>query len=105
MKMASLYDTVTNNIVAELEKGVAPWVQPWTTNRRTKLGWLPGNAAARRNYRHQHPDLVAHGDPGWLRRSRLDDVQGAWRERAQGRARNAKIIFRRSAHPVPPFSV
>jgi antirestriction protein ArdC len=35
MKIASLYDTVTNNIVAELEKGVAPWVQPWKTNRRT----------------------------------------------------------------------
>jgi hypothetical protein len=50
MKMASLYDTVTNNIVAELEKGVAPWVQPWKTNRRTKLGLLPGNAATRRTY-------------------------------------------------------
>lgn len=25
----AIYDTITNNIIAELEKGAAPWVKPW----------------------------------------------------------------------------
>lgn len=26
----SLYHTITHEIIAELEQGVAPWVKPWT---------------------------------------------------------------------------
>lgn len=44
----SLYDEVTRRIVAELEQGRVPWVQPWGT-ADTALG-LPRNAATQRTY-------------------------------------------------------
>lgn len=45
----SLYETITNGIIAELEQGVAPWVKPWTAGidgmwhlycfDRVPIGW------------------------------------------------------------------
>lgn len=46
----SLYDEVTARVVAELEAGRAPWVQPWgTPNTKAALG-LPVNALTGRAY-------------------------------------------------------
>ncbi|MDZ4760111.1 MAG: ArdC-like ssDNA-binding domain-containing protein [Alphaproteobacteria bacterium] len=45
----SLYDTVTTRIIAELERGRFPWVQPWASASPTQLG-LPQNAATGRTY-------------------------------------------------------
>ena len=45
---ASLYDEVTATIVAQLEAGTFPWVQPWSTSA-AGVG-LPRNAATRRSY-------------------------------------------------------
>ena len=46
----NLYDEVTAGIVAELEQGRAPWVQPWVTpGAKTGLG-LPKNALTGRSY-------------------------------------------------------
>lgn len=50
---ANLYDEVTNRIVAELEAGRVPWVQPW--GRPNGQGFsaapgLPRNALTSRNY-------------------------------------------------------
>ncbi len=46
----SLYDEVTGRIIAELEKGRAPWVQPWgTPGAEAGLG-LPKNALTGRSY-------------------------------------------------------
>jgi antirestriction protein ArdC len=44
----SLYQEVTDKIVAELEAGRVPWVQPWG-KARASLG-LPKNAATGRHY-------------------------------------------------------
>jgi antirestriction protein ArdC len=44
----SLYQEVTDRIVAELEAGRVPWVQPWG-KARAGLG-LPKNAATGRHY-------------------------------------------------------
>jgi antirestriction protein ArdC len=44
----SLYQEVTDRIVAELEAGRVPWVQPWSTGT-AGLG-LPKNAATGRHY-------------------------------------------------------
>ncbi len=44
----SLYDEVTERIVAELEHGIVPWVKPWAS-AGAALG-LPRSAATRRNY-------------------------------------------------------
>ena len=44
----SLYDEVTSRIIAELEQGCVPWVQPWG-RANVALG-LPRNAATQRHY-------------------------------------------------------
>ena len=44
----SLYDEVTNRIVAEMEQGVVPWVRPWSRSA-APLG-MPRSAASRKNY-------------------------------------------------------
>jgi len=44
----SLYDEVTDRIVAELEKGCVPWVQPWQSSG-VSLG-LPRSATSRKFY-------------------------------------------------------
>ena len=45
---ASIYQDVTDRIVAELEAGRAPWVQPWTASRAPFA--MPENAASGRRY-------------------------------------------------------
>lgn len=45
----SLYDEVTNTIIAELEQGRLPWVQPWGKADTTAPG-LPRNALTARPY-------------------------------------------------------
>lgn len=69
---ASLYDEVTNRIIAELEGGRIPWVQPWGKVGATGLG-LPRNAVTGRNYSGVNVlilwgALFEHGWPsqGWL---------------------------------------
>lgn len=46
----SLYETITNDILEELQKGIAPWVQPWE-NGGGALPLLPYNAASGHRYR------------------------------------------------------
>jgi antirestriction protein ArdC len=46
----SLYDEITSKIIAELEAGRVPWVQPWgTAAAKTPLA-MPRNAATGRQY-------------------------------------------------------
>jgi antirestriction protein ArdC len=47
MKIASLYESVTNAIVRELENGTVPWVKVWDSPAG---GMLPQNAITRRFY-------------------------------------------------------
>jgi antirestriction protein ArdC len=47
---ASLYTEITNKIIAELEAGRIPWVQPWGTAAIKAPLAMPGNAATRRGY-------------------------------------------------------
>lgn len=53
--MQDLYAQVTEKIVAALERGVAPWVRPWSTGIDT----LPMNAASKRPYRGVNVVLLA----------------------------------------------
>ena len=47
---SSLYEEITNKIIAELEAGRLPWVQPWASSAvRAPLG-MPKNAATGRAY-------------------------------------------------------
>ncbi|MGX7877268.1 ArdC family protein [Mesorhizobium sp. ORM6] len=45
---ASLYQEITDRIIAELERGIVPWVKPWGS-AKAGLG-LPRNAATERRY-------------------------------------------------------
>ena len=47
---ASLYDEITAKIIAELEAGRVPWVQPWGTAAANAPLALPKNAATGKTY-------------------------------------------------------
>jgi antirestriction protein ArdC len=47
---ASLYDEITIKIIAELEAGRVPWVQPWGTAAAKAPLAMPNNAATGRHY-------------------------------------------------------
>ena len=47
---ASLYDEITDKIIAELEAGRVPWVQPWGTAAAKAPLAMPKNAATSRCY-------------------------------------------------------
>ena len=47
---ASLYQEITDNIIAELEAGRVPWVQPWGTVAAKASLAMPKNAASERQY-------------------------------------------------------
>ena len=47
---ASLYDEITDKIIAELEAGRVPWVQPWGTAAAKAPLAMPKNAATDRQY-------------------------------------------------------
>lgn len=44
---SSVYETVTNQIIHELEKGVAPWVKPWESGG---VADMPYNIISQRHY-------------------------------------------------------
>ena len=46
----SLYDDITDKIIAELEAGRIPWVQPWGTAAAKAPLAMPQNASTRRRY-------------------------------------------------------
>lgn len=47
MRSKAIYDEVTANLIREMERGVAPWVMPWTREATTML---PRNGLTRRTY-------------------------------------------------------
>lgn len=58
MKIADLYQSVTNAIVADLEKGVASWVKPWKTGNAG--GIMPVNAATKHTYNGVNIPILWH---------------------------------------------
>jgi len=70
---ASLYDEITNKIIAELEGGRVPWVQPWGSAAAKAPLAMPKNAATGRQYSGINVlilwgAVIEHGFPGqsWL---------------------------------------
>ncbi|MDJ0279002.1 zincin-like metallopeptidase domain-containing protein [Sphingomonas sp. 2R-10] len=70
---AGFYDEITDRIVAELEAGRVPWVQPWGTAAAKASIGLPRNAATGRAYSGINVlilwgAVIEHGFPGqgWL---------------------------------------
>jgi antirestriction protein ArdC len=46
----NLYRDITDKIIAELEQGIVPWVQPWSSARQLSPLGLPINGLTRRSY-------------------------------------------------------
>jgi len=70
---ANLYDEITGKIIAELEAGRVPWVQPWGTSAAKAPLGLPRNATTSRCYSGINVlilwgAVIEHGFPGqgWL---------------------------------------
>jgi antirestriction protein ArdC len=70
---ASLYDEITGKIIAELEAGRLPWVQPWGTATAKAPLAMPKNAATGRQYSGINVlilwgSVIEHGFPvqSWL---------------------------------------
>lgn len=70
---ANLYDEITGKIIAELEAGRLPWVQPWGKSAAMAPLGLPKNASTGRSYSGINililwGAVVQHGFPGqgWL---------------------------------------
>ena len=70
---ASLYQEITDKIIAELEAGRLPWVQPWGTSGVQAPLAMPKNATTQRRYSGINVlilwgAVVQHGFPGqsWL---------------------------------------
>lgn len=93
---ASLYDDVTNRIVAELEAGRFPWVQPWAQPCGLAASGgpapgLPRNARTGRRYSGVNililwGAVIAHGYPGqgWLTFRQALDAGGSVRKGERG---------------------
>lgn len=72
MQITTLYETVTNRIIAELEQGAAPWLKPWKVGG-TNASLVPRNAATGHRYRGINIPILwdaadRHGFPlqSWL---------------------------------------
>jgi hypothetical protein len=46
----NIYREITDKIIAELERGIVPWVQPWTSGKQLCPLGLPVNRLTRRSY-------------------------------------------------------
>jgi antirestriction protein ArdC len=46
----TLYQEITDKIIAQLEAGRVPWVQPWGTAAAKASLTMPKNAATQRHY-------------------------------------------------------
>ena len=85
-----IYEAVTARIVAELEAGRVPWVQPWGSVNCAGVG-LPRNALTGRNYSGINVlilwgSVIEHGFPvqGWLTFRQALGLGGNVRKRELG---------------------
>nr|WP_245842966.1 zincin-like metallopeptidase domain-containing protein [Sphingomonas laterariae] len=88
---ANLYESVTARIVAELEEGRIPWVQPWSASPAAPPPGLPRNALSGRAYSGINILLlwgavIARGYPGqgWLTFRQAVQLGGHVRKGEQG---------------------
>jgi len=82
---SSVYEIVTEQIIRQLESGVAPWHRPWTTQ-------MPKNLVSKREYRGINVFLLAshgYGSPYWLTYKQAFDLGGNVRRGEHG----SKVVF------------
>jgi antirestriction protein ArdC len=82
---SSVYSIVTEQILKQLESGVAPWHRPWTTQ-------LPKNLVSGRGYRGINVFLLTssgYGSPYWLTYKQATERGGHVRKGEHG----TKVVF------------
>lgn len=82
---SSVYSIVTEQILKQLESGVAPWHRPWTAE-------IPKNIVSRRAYRGINVFLLAsigYGSPYWLTYKQAIERGGHVRKGEHG----TKVVF------------
>jgi antirestriction protein ArdC len=82
---SSVYQIVTEQIIKQLESGVAPWHRPWTTQ-------IPQNVVSKREYRGINVFLLAsrgYGSPYWLTYKQATEQGGNVRRGEHG----SKVVF------------
>jgi antirestriction protein ArdC len=82
---SSVYSIVTEQILKQLESGVAPWHRPWTTH-------IPKNLVSGRGYRGINVFLLSssgYGSPYWLTYKQAAERGGHVRKGEHG----TKVIF------------
>ncbi len=82
---SSVYSIVTEQILKQLESGVAPWHRPWSTH-------LPKNLVSGRQYRGINVFLLAasgYGSPYWLTYKQATERGGHIRKGEHG----TKVVF------------
>lgn len=82
---SSVYQIITEQIIRQLEFGVAPWHKPWTTE-------LPKNLVSKREYRGINVFLLAslgYGSPYWLTYKQATEQGGNVRRGEHG----SKVVF------------
>jgi antirestriction protein ArdC len=90
-RRTGLYDEITGKIIAELEAGRIPWVQPWGTAAAKAALAMPKNAATGRAYSSVNVlilwgAVVEHGFPSqsWLTFRQALSLGGNVRKRERG---------------------
>jgi len=82
---SSVYQIITEQIIRQLESGVAPWHKPWATE-------LPKNIVSKREYRGINVFLLAslgYGSPYWLTYKQATELGGNVRRGEHG----TKVVF------------
>jgi antirestriction protein ArdC len=83
--MNSAYDTITEQIIQQLESGVVPWRKPWTSS-------FPVNLKSQKEYRGINVFLLAcqgYASPYWLTYKQAASIGGNVRRGEHG----TKIAF------------
>ena len=70
-----IYTRVTDQIIAELEKGVRPWLKPWNAEHMAGKITRPLRFNGQAVQGHQRADALGVGHDAGLRRPHLDDLQ------------------------------
>ena len=82
---SSVYQIIAEQIIKQLESGVAPWHRPWRTE-------TPRNLVSKRDYRGINVFLLAslgYGSPYWLTFKQANELGGHVRKGEHG----SKVVF------------
>jgi len=100
---ASLYDEITEKVLAELEAGRVPWVQPWSSASIQASVAMPTNATTGRRYSGINVlilwgAVIEHGFPtqSWLTFRQALSLDGHVRKGERGTSLGHGLII---SHP------